>query len=187
MRIKSKILATVLCLLLCFGAVACNKDGDGGNGDGTVKEPTPIGTVTQPEEFTVERGLHKVSVTPSDNVLVKADGTSEYTVLYPNNASDQIVSVARTLVRNMGLAVDADVEAEAEGEREWNEESKYIVLGNCDMFAAAELTMPSGDDALGKTGVYLKTVGKSVFINGNHWLGVNNGIFVFLEEITLYL
>lgn len=183
MRIKSKILATVLCLLLCFGAVACNKDGDGGNGDGTVKEPTPIGTVTQPEEFTVERGLHKVSVTPSDNVLVKADGTSEYTVLYPNNASDQIVSVARTLVRNMGLAVDADVEAEAEGEREWNEESKYIVLGNCDMFAAAELTMPSGDDALGKTGVYLKTVGKSVFINGNHWLGVNNGIFVFLEHV----
>ena len=178
MKRSTKIIAILLCALLSFPLAACKKGGSGGAG-----APKPVGTVTQPEELVGKAGLHKVNVTPSDNVFVNADGTTDYVIVYPSGASERVVSIAATFARNIGLATDASVPYKAESSEIWSESAKYIVLGGCDLFTAAGLTMPTGDDALGQTGVYIKTVGKSVFINANYWLGINNGAMVFLEHV----
>lgn len=177
MKKTIKIIAFLLCACLCFPLAACNKHGGGSDA------PKPTGTVTQPEELKGKDGLHKISIAPSDNVLVNADATTEYTIVYPKESHTRVPAIAATFARNIGLATDASVPHKEESDEVWSEDAKYIVLGDCDLFAAAGLTMPTGDDALGQTGVYIKTVGKSVFINANYWLGLNNGTFVFLEHV----
>ena len=177
MKKSIKIIAVLLCLCLSFPLAAC-----GGVGSSTdAGTPKPVGTVTQTEELKGKEGLHKVTVTPSDNVFVRADGETDYTILYPENCHARVPAIAATLARNIGLATDASVPFKQESDESWSEDAQYIVLGNCDLFAAAGLTMP--EDNLGQTGVYIKTVGKSVFINANYWLGLNNGTFVFLEHV----
>ena len=177
MKKTSKIIAFLLCACLCFPLAACNKNGGGSDA------PKPTGTVTQTEELKGKDGLHKITVTPSDNVLVNADATTAYTIVYPKECHERVPAIAATFARNIGLATDASVPYKAESGEAWSEDAEYIVIGDCDLFAAAGLTLPAGDDALGQTGVYIKTVGKSVFINANYWLGLNNGTFVFLEHV----
>ena len=178
MKKTSKIIAILLCASICFQLVACKSNGSN-DSDAT----KPIGTVTQTEELKGKDGLHKISVSPSDNVFVNADATTEYTIVYPKNCHSRVPAIAATFARNIGLATDASVSYKEESNEVWSEDAKYIVLGDCALFTAAGLTLPTDEDALGKTGVYIKTVGKSVFLNAEYWLGLNNATFVFLEHV----
>lgn len=178
MKKPIKIIAVLLCACLSFSLVACGGGGDNATDAGT---PKPTGTVTQTEELKGKEGLHKITVTPTDNVFVRADGSTDYTVLYPKDCHARVPAIAATFARNIGLATDASVPFKQESDESWSEDAKYVVIGDCDLFAAAGLTMP--EENLGQTGVYIKTVGKSVFINANYWLGLNNGTFVFLEHV----
>lgn len=178
MKFKYKITALLLCAALCFPIAACNKGTGGSGGD---KALTPTNPVTQDENKFTSPGLHDVRVTPSENVLVNADGTTAYRIVYPQNADAYVVKAAKTLQEHIRSAVGAQVETVEESNESWSEDATYIVVGNCALFAAAGLSMPEQD--IGSTGVYIKTVGKSVFITGKGEYGVHNGVYVFLEHV----
>lgn len=179
MKYKRKFLAVLLCAALCFSTVACGKDNGDGNGEKGMPQPT--NPISQEENHFTEPGLHSINVTPSENVLIDADGTTEYKIVYPKNASKYVVTAANALRENIRSAVGAETEIAEESDESWNEDAKYIVIGDCDLFTAAGLTMPMQD--IGATGVYVKTAGKSVFITGKGEYGVHNGVYVFLEHV----
>ena len=118
MKKTSKIIAFLLCACLCFPLAACNKNGGGSDA------PKPTGTVTQTEELKGKDGLHKISIAPSDNVLVNADATTEYTIVYPKECHERVPAIAATFARNIGLATDASVPHKDVSYEVWSEYAK---------------------------------------------------------------
>lgn len=173
---KKKVVSIVLAAIMCFALTACNSSNGGNDG-----APAPIAPVTQPDAFPVEKGLHNVSVTATDNVLINADATTEYTIVYPENAASEVVAAARAMATHFLVAVGATVAVQEESEQTYSDTAKYLVVGNCKLFAAAGLTMPTAD--IGATGVYVKTAGKSAFMTGKTEYGISNAVYVFLEHV----
>lgn len=174
MKRLQKIISAILGVVMCCSVVACSDKTD------RTESPVPIKPMEQPSEHFANEGLHEVSIVPTNKVFIASDGTTDYKIVYPKNAHEYVVSAANALVRNIALAVDADIEAVEETNEAWSENAKYIVLGDCKLFEAAELELP---EELNSTGCYIKTAGNSVFINAKGAYGVNNGVMVFMEHV----
>ena len=66
----------------------------------------------------------------------------------------------------------------------WTDGAKYIVIGSDTMFKAASLTMPQDD--LGITGYYIRTAGKSIFLQAPLVHGYQHAAIALLRQLVGY-
>ncbi len=116
-------------------------------------------------------GLHHIVTTPNLDRVLYTGGESNYRLVFDykgdpdknpetNRAQSEAASYINRIFNKIGCKniEYADVDAISY----WDETSKYIIMGDKDLFEKAGLTMPQS--ALGATGYYIVTKGNSVFI-----------------------
>lgn len=192
-----KSLALVLAGVLCCGMFACSGNernpgtdtpDDPNNPGGGTTVTTPVGTVTEPEEHLVTNGLHKVTVTETNNPFVTDEETEYAIVSATDSASIKAAQLIQTHVRaatGAGLML-IRYEADDDGNYPvtWSEDAHYIVMNVPELFSAAGLTMP--EDELSATGYYITNAGGSVFIAPNTVTGAQYGAISFLKNVVGY-
>ncbi len=102
-------------------------------------------------------------VTPNSTRFLYKDGKSDgYRFIFDTTNTDIKKAVDFINTQFYALAGNKIDYPGTVDQVSWNADSKYIVVGNRTMFAAAGLEMPAAD--LGDTGYYIVTKGNSVFI-----------------------
>lgn len=173
------LLSLALVICLAFGAAGCSCKGCGRKNGKAETDEKPRNPVTETADRPYEGGLHNVSVTPTDTVLVKADGTTDYKILYPHDAHAYEIAAAQFIKSQLETATGGNIEVAEESGETFSATAKYIAVGRCNLFAQAGLTVP---DVLRRDGCYIKSEGSSVFIASPTHLGVKRAAAVFLEH-----
>ena len=131
----------------------------------------------------VDGGLHQGTVTETENKLVSG-GRSDYQIVISSNATKDQDLAAVELVRFFNEATGIILPRIYDTQVTFNENSKYIVIGNTTLNETAKV---SADVKEVKTrGFIIKTVGKSIFIVGGTDEGAVNGVYEFLELMFDY-
>ncbi len=126
--------------------------------------------------------LHKVNVTESTRSFI-VNGETEYKIVVVEG--DKAEKAANFLSAQLYDATGAVVPVVSSKSVTYDKAtSKYIVIGDMDMFAQAGLTMP--EDELGNTGYYVKTVNDSVFMAVTHGMGYQQAVLSFLRNVMGY-
>lgn len=166
---KKRILA---CMFACLTLFCSCRNNIQNNGD---DENTT--TVTVSGNF--EGGLHEVNYKPTSDYLVR-NNSSDYKLLLPENPSDEILNTKEDFIDLFKEATGIKlVVQEDNGEMRYTENAKYISLGETSLAASAGVK--TKDEELEYLGYSIKTVGKSIFINGNSDISVSFGVYGFLE------
>ena len=122
--------------------------------------------------------LHNVSVSAGSEYVVR-NNVAEYKIIVPDDMGAKAYAGLGYIQNYLGLAGKCSFETIKDDNVSWSTDSKYIVFGSNKLFTAAGLTLPS---EIGSLGVYIKTVGKSVFIMGED-TGLRNGALEFLHHV----
>ena len=171
------IVLSFLCALTVMTACDNTNNGLQNSNQTTPKNPV-LETVT---EHKVEGTLHKVSVTPTEKAFV-VSGTSEYKIVVPQNADKKLIKASEFLSKYIGKATECYLPVI--NATEWNENDKYIVIGDDNLFTEAGLTMPSDD--IGPSGYYIKSKGNSVFVKVNTIDGYHRAVLSLLKHLVGY-
>lgn len=169
---KIKWIAVCLSLCLAFCCFSCAKKPTDSNNGGS---GTPTQTVTENDPHYVNNTLHKVTVTDSDRKFIQ-NGVSDYTIVATGARAER---AARFLQTRIHEATGASLTVSESGA--YSSDAKLIVLGDEDVFAAANLEMPKDD--LGVSGYYIKTACDSAFIMSGGAFGYQNGAIAFLKAV----
>ncbi|MBQ3572160.1 MAG: DUF4838 domain-containing protein [Clostridia bacterium] len=138
----------------------------------------------KPEDEHLQSGtLHKVNVTESNKPFV-VRGKSDYKVIIPENAANEILIAANYFTKYVKLATGCQLAVEDGESYTWNENEKWIIFGRDDLFGAAGLTMP--EDNIGISGYYIKTVGNSVFVAVKNNNGFKRAVLSLLKHTVGY-
>ncbi len=174
MKLK-KILAGVLAAAM-LALTACS-----GTGDNEMINPNnAVGDAVAHYQTGT---LHKVSVSESDTPFV-TDGKTDYTIVVPAG-EDYALTAANYISACVFKAAGAYPEIEEyDGSQTYSADKTYVVLNVEPLFKSAGLSMPS--DALGQTGYYIKTAGRSVFLMVNHNFGYQYAALAFLKHAVGY-
>ena len=194
MRIFNKIITILTCVILVFSIVGCGSETQESTRH-TCENVCDIcgkcqnvgcGESVCADKCTCVSGLHDRKISQSSNILVSSSGVSEYTVISSKD-SREAQTAAGFIANNINSAVGNDsVKAEIYSEQQhvWSADKKYICVGVTDLFQDAGLAMPSVD--LSGDGYYIKTVGKSVFLEAPEVSGFQVGAIAMLEEVLGY-
>ena len=165
-----RILTIVMALLLAICTFACggsSKDSESVKesasesvGESSNKPSGPVSVVT-PAEVHLQNNLHKVTVTETNKPFV-VNGESDYSVVIPEDASDELVKAVNYFVKYIEKATGCELPVREVSGLSYNSASKWIAVGCTDKFENAGLQMPSDD--IGNKGYYIKTTGSSVFV-----------------------
>lgn len=184
-----KRIAVLLACVLCVGFTACTKNKnnpvDPNNPDNPNELPivTPVNPVPDKEQHYVTGNLHKVNVTPSSRAFV-ANGESEYKIVVGSDNA-VVTEAARFLQKQIRQATGATLPIVMySSDLTYGANAEYIVLECDELFKAAELTMPTDD--IGATGYYIKSAGKSVFMQTKGVYGYQNAVIAFLRGVLGY-
>lgn len=118
-----------------------------------------------------------------EGVSLVEDGRTEYTIVISDNASGDEVTAADELTIFFKEATGISLKTVTDKNRLFNEDSQYISIGETTIFKQAGLSLPLDIE---KEGVYLKTVEKSIFINGGSGLGCVYAVYDFLNQVFNY-
>ena len=184
-----KRIAVLLACVLCIGFTACAKNDDNPSGPNGPDDPnglpivTPINPIEDKEQHYVTGNLHKVNVTPSARAFV-TNGESAYKIIV-GTENTVVTEAARFLQKYVRKATGAMLPIVMySSELTYNANAEYIVLECDELFEAAGLTMPADD--IGATGYYVKSVGKSVFMQTKGVYGYQNAVIAFLRGVLGY-
>lgn len=185
--ITMKCIAVALAGALCLGTVACsNKNsgsGGGNSGNDVPSVSVPVNPVQDGECHYVTGGLHKVNVTPSSRTFV-TNGSSEYNIVIGNN-SGEVTQAASFLQKYVQKATGVILPiVEYSSDIAYDASAKYIAIGCDEMFASANLSLPSDD--IGLSGYYVKTAGNSVFLQTKGVYGYQNAVLAFMRHVLGY-
>lgn len=152
---------------------ACNKGG----------ENSSAGTNYTPYETTLggESETHKNESVKTENFLVQ-DGKTSYKVLYPENASSQVLTAVDELTLFFKEATGIALTAVSDAEYDAN--GKYLSVGETKLFTAAGLT--ADKELLGAQGAQVRTENQSVFMCGAGDLGTLYSVYEFLRDAFDY-
>ena len=194
MKNFNKIITILLCLILVFSVTACtNKTPEATTSVcnhicdicGNCQDDSSNDSACK-DKCTCVRGLHDRKISQSSNILVNRNGVSEYTVI-SSKTSASAQTAAGFIANNINSAVGNDSVKSAmynEQEHVWSPDKKYICVGVTDLFQDAGLVMPDVD--LSGDGYYIKTVGKSVFLEAREDSGFQVAAIAMLEEVLGY-
>lgn len=178
MKKNVKILSLILAVaMLVSVSSSCGKNNDDESGSESGNVTEDIGV------HYVSGMLHERNVRQSDKEFVKADGATDYSIVY-DEENGYSVKAANFISDNVASATGAKLKNNAYDGQTYNADARFIVLNINEMFAAAGLTMPTVE--LGSAGYCIKTVGNSVFIMSTGTEGLQTGSIAFLEELLGY-
>ena len=162
-KIISFFLACFMALSLC----ACVKDAQTSSGP----DSTPSGGNEQVDE----------------NTALIYNGETEYKVVIPENADNNITTAVNELNTFFKEATGVTFEVITDAGLTYNENDKYISLGNTTLFKSAEISVDN--DALFRSGYVIKTKGNLYLLNGrteNLSYGSLYAVYDFLNEFLNY-
>lgn len=179
-----KLLSTGLGVMMCMSLFACgvkgaDSDSASNSSSSGSQQEQPQNPVNDPTVH-YQKGLHKIDVQKTDKPFI-TDGVSEYRIVSGTNAEEGASLLRRYLESASGEYLEIAGEEE---EIKWSSDAKLIVLGDTELFRAANLTMPTDD--LGETGYYIVSAGDSVFIMGHSSQALTNGALEFLKHTVGY-
>lgn len=202
------IFLSVCCAFSVFGAEACKTSGGissgsgGSKGDsasfadhicghvceicGKCKDESCTDPVCK-DKCSCKKGLHERKIGTAYNTFVSENGTSEYVVLYDGTVSEA-QTAAGFIASNVNSAIGKEclkTAAYEESVHSWSADRCYVAVGVTALFESAGLSVPENADLSG-AGYYIKTEGKSVFIETGDKAGFQMGAIAFLEELIGY-
>ena len=170
--IFKKLIVFSLAAITCFGAVGCDKGDD--------KTSTNGGNVNVDSyvESNVLDPNHSTIVKDTDNYLY-LNGKSDYVIVVPALQKDNtyIAEAVRELNYFLSLAAGTTLPVTVDTGLTFDEESKYISLGNTTLLSQIDYKI---DKMSSKDGYEIINKGKSVFIIGGGESGVMFGAYKFL-------
>ncbi len=127
--------------------------------------------------------LHKVNVQERSLPFV-VDGKTEYTLVVGEGEENE--KAADFIQEQVYLATGATLKkVESKNCSIWTEKDCYIVIGVPHLFEEANLQMPK--EELVRSGYYIKTVGKSVFLSVVYPEGMQHAAIAFLRHALGYV
>lgn len=127
--------------------------------------------------------LHNVKVTPTQKPFIQ-NGVSEYKIIIPHGASENVLKAARFLQEHLLAATACSLPIESPLAYAYTPDSKALFLGRKDAFEQAGLTMPDVD--LTASGYYIKTKDNSVFLAVTNDYGFHRGVLSLLKHLVGY-
>lgn len=123
----------------------------------------------------VQGAIHQYNYTPTDGFILK-NGISDYKIVVPDNASADLIMYANEFSSLFNEATGAKLDQMSENEFEGN---KAIFVGNTKAFKSTGITLD--ETQLKSQGYIIKTVGKSIYINGFSDAACLYGMYRFLK------
>ena len=183
---KSIILLFLVFVLLCFASCKQDSPTPGPVDPLPTEQTVPQGTIDVPKENIATNTLHKVNVTASSNTFI-VNGKTDYIIITTNQTENVVGAnfIKSHLEQATGSSIKvALVEDNQTCAYKYSADAKYIVINVSTLFAQAGLTMPTDD--IGAKGFYIKSAGKSVFIQTKALTGVQYGAITFLKHVIGY-
>ncbi len=166
MNILKKIYFKIAVVLLCLVMILVTGYGCGDNESGSH-------TVSYPASYGYGTGIDYTA----DSFDFIADGQTEYKIIVPDDAGDEIVEAASELVQYVREVSGAEMFFISE--TEWSETGNVISLGDTRLM---QNRAQIDSDAVKHDGFVIKTVGKDVFIAADIDRGVRYGVYSFIER-----
>ena len=110
------------------------------------------------------------------------NGTSEYKIVKPAESSTFESFAAQEMQYFLKEATGCDIEIIDDSGLSYSENSKYIAIGNTSLFTGRGISVSDCN----YSGYVIKTVGRSVFINGSSGNGILQGVYGFLRKFFNY-
>ncbi len=164
-----RILSLIMVLALSIGVIGCDSCSDNENeNENNIAEA----------EYT---GVHQFNVTETNDYIVK-DGKTDYVLVFPSKdnkysenkiAKDEFLNFFREAT---GITMPSMMDT---GNLTWNENSKYISIGENSLTKQAGIDVNAVD--LNSRGVRIETRGKTVFLYGNREEGNINAVYDFMQ------
>lgn len=151
-----KIVSILLCLLLIFSAVGCQKAG--GNDDGDDKN-------------------QQVQLALTDNYLVK-DGKSDYKIVYPADASQKVAFAVSELQNFFREATGVNLSAINDSGITYSADAKIISVGPTSLMEQASVSYDY--ENYRERGFMLKTKDTNLFLFGGVY-GAPSAVYEFLD------
>lgn len=157
-----KITAMIACLILAVCSFACADKKPAGNGNGNEKPSTPGYEATGEYIF--------------------KNGRTDYTVVIPAAANDKERYAAQELTALLLESTGVKMQVAADNDLTYNENSRYISVGNTRFVAQAGITV--NEDAKGINAFQISTKDKSLFLIGGKEYGVVYSVYEFLHDVV---
>lgn len=172
-KIKNLIISSLLTAALICPVVLT------GCGEDSAKPEDGL-TVNNVSDFHVEGTTHVYNVTDTGDYIVKK-GASDYKIIISKDAPQRIVTAAKDFTNFFLEATNVYLKTEYAEDVDYNQNSKYIVIGQNAVTEAAHLKAEYS--VLGEQGFHIKTVGKSVFLYGFSAEGSQFAAYQLLTEL----
>ena len=157
-----RIITLFLVIVFAFAQVAC--------GEHTKEESESV----KPQEKEIDSSTVEIT----DDMFF-ANGKTDYKLVYPSQ-TDQYLDVAISDFQTyFEGSTGAKIAAIKDSEAVWNENAKYISIGQTSVLSSSGLKI--GGESLPCDDAYqIKNSGKSVFINGGNTTGTLFGVYKFM-------
>ncbi|MBQ3493012.1 MAG: DUF4838 domain-containing protein [Clostridia bacterium] len=160
MKKSIKIISILLGILLLFNTVACSKE--------TTAKQNPN---------------HYAKITETNDYLIY-HAKSDYEIIVPEESDDNIMTAAVELQELFEEATKIFLPIKTDSQVDYTNNSKFISLGNTDFFpesAFENLIKSEKQQAFA-----IKTVDKSIFVQGNTTLATLYGVYELLNHLFNY-
>lgn len=128
------------------------------------------GTTTEPTEQT----------DPYTDTYLVQDGKSDYVIVIPENASDDIIFAKNDLINFFAEATGIVLPARTDTGLTFDETAKYLSIGNTTIFQGSGVS--ADREELGQDGLRLVTKGDTVIMAGGSDKGAMYAMYEFLER-----
>lgn len=155
-----KLISMLLALLTTVTAVGCAK------------------TTENSSSLSEEREGLEWTTLEDSNVVFVENGKSEYKVVIDDKGTAR--DAAKDMIGLIEKATGAALPMKLEREVTYSADAKYIILGCDGLRESAGVENVSED--LGYSGYEIDLKDNSIFIGGNSYYGIRNGIYGFLEQ-----
>lgn len=142
---RAVILVLVVCSVLLASCSGCDNNED-------------------PEEPTSQLVNHQVIQNPTSDFLF-SNGKSDYVVVYPQSASDDLIIIIEDFVSLVKEATGHTLQIKNDIDCTYSETDKYISVGKNKVFESAGIE--TDFNFLGEQGYRIETEGKTIFLYGN--------------------
>lgn len=124
-------------------------------------------------------GKHEFEIGSTEHFIV-SNGVSTYKIVVPEEAGEIELLAARELAHFFNEGTDIKLEIVSDLNKSFNGQNTFLSVGKTKLFTEASLNVDYS--VLGAEGVYIKTVGKTVFMCGAEGQGTLYSVYEFLSQ-----
>ena len=157
----SLILTIVLLSNICL--VSCNRNKPGNNDSETSNKVGGGLEIDNISDFHVEGTVHEYNISDTGSFILQ-NGVTEYSLVISKSANERVKTAAKDFTNMFVEATGVFLPLLYAEDVAFDNESKYIVIGQNKILDAAGLAPDY--EVLGTQGFNIKTVGKSIFLYG---------------------